>query len=443
MNNASVSNKAKVISRVRLFALAPVVCTALCASAVLSRSLNRGPGTQPDALHQLWAVVIDPRLQRNVQGDHDAYDDGHILMVPLHAAFRRGDVVWEQSFSDHFGRLVFNRSTLPSVVLSRLQYLYLASEFVVLAKKNGRQYLIPVGLPDLLFDEIQSYWQKKPAWQWDHAAFPGGMRERLLWKLNNRRVEKSYYRGLIEEDFSLFAIAADLKVYGGTPAEQQVWNPVLEDILSLALKAFSQEVVSQPGGGWLLQPGVWTDHPDDMYAGNREARPGIQPAPVPGIPWDSSHFLRFPLWLTSYMRAYPVNSDRYRFYEGLRSGLDKQFFDRVLARPTSDYPCFRTNNYMDGSNGVFRWSYQSLGSETGYGPYGVSGAILLGWWSFLDTDRVRALYHDLAATFPWPQQCVELYLGPTPTHVHPAKDLDPQSSSMRLWHTLVQLASEH
>lgn len=431
----------KCISRRCFVALATNLCVALSfTDDLLSDRLHR-PANEADAVHQLWAAVVDPSLQRNVQSDQEAYNDGHILMVPLHAAFRRGDAAWEHSFSDHFGRLVHNPSVLPKGDLARVQYVYLASEFIVLAKKSGHEDLIPAGLPDLLFSEVRSFWQVKPAWHWAHA-FPGGFRERLAWKLNNGRVEKSYYRAINDDELFLLAVAADLKAYGGTPAQQQAWNPMLEDMLAMTYRTLSQEVVSQPGGEWLLQPGAWADHPEYQYAGNKEARPGIKPAPVRGIAWDTSHFMRFPLWVTSYMNAYPANSDRYRFYEGLRRGLEKQFFNRVLVRPTSDFPCYRTNNYMDASNGVYRWNYQTLGSGTGYGPYGLSGTLLLGWWAFLDTDPIRATYHELATTFPWTKRCVELYLGPTPSGTHPESQVSPDSSSMRLWHLLVTLASE-
>ena len=142
------------------------------------------------------------------------------------------------------------------------------------------------------------------------------------------------------------------------------------------------------------------------------------------------------------MRAYPEGSEEHRLYENLRNGLEKQFFNKVLVRPTAEYPCYLTRNFMDGSNGVYRWSYESLGNASGYGPNGVSGALLLGWWAFLETDRVRSTYRDLATEFPWPRQCVELYLGPTPSRTHPASSFDPESSSMRLWHLIVKLASE-
>lgn len=428
----------KLISRVCLAS----ILTALGAQAVFSWSSRQGPPAQADDLHQLWSAAVDPTLRQTVQGDEQAQTVGITLMVPLHAAFRLRDTQWERSFADHFSRLTANPSALPSAVLSRLYYLYLASEFMVLAQENRQQDLIPLGLPELLFSEVQSVWVTKPAWQWGRQPFPGGARERVLWKLNNRRVEKSYYRAIIDEDFYVLAIAADLKAYRGTPAQQKGWNQLLDDVLSIARRVFSQEVVSQPGGGWLFQPGAWTDHPEYQYAGNKEIRPGMKPAPVPGISEDSSHSLRFPLWLTSLMRAYAPNSEGYRFFEGLRTGLEKQFFNKVLERPSNNFPCYRMNNFMDGSNGLYRWNYESLGSGRGYGPFEDSASLVLGWWAFLDTDRIRGVYRDLVATFPWPKECVALYLGPAPPKGHPASAFEPGSASMRLWHLDVWLASQ-
>jgi hypothetical protein len=432
-------NWMKLIIRI---CLASMVVAALGAPAVLSRSPRKEPPAQADELHQLWSAAIDSTLRQTIKGSNQAQNVGETLMLPLHAAFRLRDAQWERSFADHFSRFAANPSTLPSEVLSRLYYFYLASQFMVLAQQNQQQDLIPPGLPELIFSEVQSVWVTKPAWEWGRQPFPGGARERVLWKLNTRRVEKSYYRVIVDEDLYLLVIAADLKAYRGTPAQQKAWNPLLDDALSIARRVFSQEVVSQPGGGWLFQPGAWTDHPEYQYAGNKEIRPEMKPAPVPGISADSSHSLRFPLWLTSLMQAYPPNSEGYQFFEGLRSGLEKQFFNKVLVKPSNNFPCYRMNNFMDGSNGAYRYNYESLGPGRGFGPYEVSGTLLLGWWAFLDTDRIRGVYRDLAATFPWPKECVEVYLGPEPTKGYSPSDFEPGSPSMRLWHLDVLLGSK-
>jgi hypothetical protein len=396
---------------------------------------------QPDQIHQLWSAAIDPMLRSNLRSSEQAYTEGQELLVPLHAAFVLRDDAWERGFSLNFSRLVADPSVLPDVVLSRLEYLYLASEFLALSKQSGREDLVPTGLGDLLFCEVRKDWEVAPAWHWGRKPFPGGIRERILWKLNTREPDKRYYRAIVDDDLFLLAIAADLKVFAGTSEHTQAWDATLDDILAIAYRVFSQEGAFQPRGGWLFQPGVWADHPEYRYAGNAAAERGIRPAPVPGIAADTSHSMRFAAWLTSLMLACPPASDGYRFYASLREGLEKQFFEKVLISPTAARPCYLLNNFMDGSNGVYRWSYEALGNGEGYGPNQLSGSVLLGWWSVLDTERVRDFYANLASQFPWPDQCMEFYQGPASSAPRPAAENGLGSPVMLLWHTSVLLAS--
>lgn len=441
----------KPISKTIMFTKAALIRTCAAVLAFLiaavpgSWSAPQAPQVQADEVHQLWSSTIDPNLLRQVKANDQAQTVGVTMMVPLHAAFQRRDEGWIQSFAVQFSQFASDPSALPSgevAEISRLYYFYLASQFVVLAKRNGRQDLIPPNLPDLLYSEVHSFWNVTPAWQFDQKPFPGAGRERLLWKLRNHKVRKSYYRAVLDHDLYVFAIAADLKEFEGTADQQKAWRRLLDDVLSIARQVFTQEVAYQPDGGWIFQPGVWTDHPEYQYAGNQEALPGIQPAPVRGIAPDSSHSLRFPLWLTSLMDANPPDSEEYRFYENLRSGLEKQFFNKVLHQPTAELPCFLITNFMDGSNGVYRWSYQTLGKGNGYGPYQNSASFLFGWWVFLDTDRIRNVYREVAAQFPWPRQCVELYLRPHPSDVpRPESAFNPASSELRTLHLCSLLAA--
>ena len=418
-----------------------VLLTGFLSAHVLVAQTQQAPARASD-LQQLWSTVVDPVLRQKITGNEQAQNFGTTMMLPMYAAFHLRNVEWERAFADHFSRMLTDYAALPEEDLGRLQYLYVASQFMVLAKETGQQDLIPRTLPGTLNTDITRVWTKKPAWQWDRKPFPGGARERTLWKLDNRRMEKSYYRSINDVDLFVFAIAGDLKSFITDPAEIRVWTPTLDDILAIAHRTFTQEVVHQSDGGWLFQPGVWSDHPEFQYAGNREIHPGMRPAPVRDISADSSHSLRYPLWLTSLMHAYPPNSENYRFYEDLRSGLEKQVFNKVLVKPTPDFPCYRMNNFMDGLNGVYRWQYESLGPNAGFGPYGLSSSLLQGWWVFLDTDRIKRVYHDLDVSFPWPRECIEIYLGPTTPKGHPESAFDPASPAMRLWHFNVKLASQ-
>jgi hypothetical protein len=422
------------------------MCLLLQSAIAASRSSGR-PSTQAsikgaDVAHQLWTENIKPILARPVNTSAGAYYSGEMLMVPLHAAFAHNDPEWEKDFADYFQQFMKSHDQLTDVLLSRLQFLYLGSQFIVLAEKSHHSDLIPPGLPDLLFSEVQAAWQEKPAIEWEHAPFKG-VRERVLWKLNTRNVAKSYFRAMGDDDCYVFAVAADLRTYGGTPAQEKAWRAPLNDILEVTHRVYTQEVSPTPIGGWLLQPGVWRDHPDFQYAGNPRAAEGIKRAPLSDVSWDSSHSARFPLWLTSAMNAYGEGSSWHNFYANLRSGLAKQFVAKVLVPPGPDSACYRLNNYMDGRNGVYRWGYKELGENIGYGPYQTSGTLLLGFWIFLDDAQVKSAYRNVASQYPWPKECLELYLGPNPNGApYSQKDMDPKSPQWRLRYLLVMLASQ-
>jgi len=362
--------------------------------------------------HQLWKKTVEPYLQVPLWRTGYIYDAGHFLMVPLHAAFQLKELSWQRQFSSHFGRFA---EAYPREIaagrLNRLQYFYLLSRFMSLAWQTGNHHLIPPALPDIVLEKIQRLWSGEPAWQWGRPPFPGGMRERLSWKLWQKTSRRSYYRAIIDEELYLFAIAADVcfcrRMQGGcVPA-------FINEILGVAYEVFQQRVKWLPDGGWLFQTGVWDDYPDYAYAGCLEKKKELQPSTVHDVATDSSHSHRFPLWLSSLAAADSSSAgSRKNYYVKLRQGMARQFFLKVLLPPTAEFPAFRLNNYMDGGNGIFRWNYPTQGAGRGYGPYELSGTLLLGWWTFLQTAEIRDVYRDIVRQFPLPAAVAALYLGP-------------------------------
>lgn len=137
--------------------------------------------------------------------------------------------------------------------------------------------------------------------------------------------------------------------------------------------------------------------------------------PIKDVAMDTSHSHRFPLWLTSLAGAYPVGSDERAFYEELLMGLGEQFVREVLVGPTDDFPSYRTANFMDGRNGVYRWNYATQGPNNGYGPYELSGTLCLGWWTFLGTPEVKEMYATMAELSPLPNDVLDVCMGPGTT----------------------------
>ncbi len=382
---------------------------------------------------QLWQSALAPYLADPLWQARDAYDAGHVLMPPLHAAYAADRPDWRADFRAHFARFRADRADLTSVVLTRLQYLYLLSRWLVLEVRAadptaGGQVVLPAEWTadaSFLLAEVERFWRREPAWQWRHRDFPGGIEERLNWKLANRSIRPAYLRGIIDEEQFLFALAADLeqlrrrtdgKIFAAAEPELRAGGEaLLASILAGARRVYAEEVRPTAGGGWLLQPGGWSGHRDYAYAGQTEKRPGLEPAPLADQAADSSHSHRLPLWLLSLQEAGPPGAEAAEFYRRLRIGLAAQFTARVLVAPSPEAPFWRTHNFMDGRNGLYRWEYPTQGPGQGYGPYELSGTMLLGWWAFLPGQAAARLYHDLAAGFPPPPAARSIYLGPGTT----------------------------
>lgn len=348
-------------------------------------------------IERAYASVIKGVLQKPLWEPGAAYNAGHYLMLPLHAAFELGHSDLESAFSVHYERMLSRRAEVVGhdslSALARLQYLYAASRYMVLAQKNA----VP-GLNEFLLEELKKYWRLKPAWHWGRKPFEGGVRERLEWKLDAPDVKYSYYRAVIDEEMFLFGIAADLAQHHRQLDLQVPF--LLNDILSVAYRVFKQESVFLEGDRWLFQPGVWADHRDYAYVGRAKVAKGLSKMPISDIAMDVSHSHRFPLILLSMQGAELPGSERHTFYLKLRQGLAEQFFNVVLDSSFSETPFYRTSNFMDGRNGVYRYQYGKIETGKGYGAHALSGTLLLGWWAFLPDDRTSELYQNLLENFP-------------------------------------------
>ncbi|MBG0566632.1 hypothetical protein [Actinoplanes aureus] len=212
-------------------------------------------------------------------------------------------------------------------------------------------------------------------------------------------------------------IAADLRQIARVSGNRPARATAVSDALASAREVFRQHVTPTRTGGWLFQPGIWAGHPDYAYAGHHNGGPNLAPARVSDIAEDTSHSHRLPLWLTSLSEAYGVGHPVGAYYDQPRHRLATQFLSRVLVPPNRDFPSFRTTNFMDGHNGLYRWGYVTHGPDNGYRPYELSGTLLLGWWSFLDRPGVCASYDDQARRFPLPPRVIRTYIGPDTTRV--------------------------
>jgi hypothetical protein len=365
-------------------------------------------GGESEALTDPSAMEL---LSQPLWIERDAYDASHSLMVPMHAAFaqgRRWEIERYASFFSSF-RTTGTASFVPDR-FHRLQFLYFYSRFITLLAERencSRRSLDHHAAALSLWAPIVL----APAWQWDRADFPT-LFDRVRWKLDQQEVAYSYYRAITDEDLYGLAVGADLAAVASRCTLEQ--TPQYSDSLALARAIFSHEVTPTAVGGWVLQKGAWTDHPDYAYAGHELVAPDLQSAPVPGISPDSSHSFRLPLLLVSFACAEPPGSSSRAFFARLTDQLAIQWWIRTVVMPDYFFNGVRMTNYMDGENGVYRYGYPTQGAGRGFGPYELSGSLNIGWWSFVG-PLAAPVYQAQLASLPFGDEELAIYVGPNTT----------------------------
>lgn len=369
----------------------------------------------------IWQSLLDSYLLEPLWEEDSAYDAVNVLMLPMHTAFGAGDTAKMEQFGALFQRWMDADHPLPSHLTIRTQWMYLVSQFIKEAHKAGSQDIIPSGLEDALQTEVIALWTTTPAWQWRQPDFPGGMRERYLWRRANTEPDQSYDRVFTDQDFFVFAAASDLS-FVATLEEVADRNETIDEIVSWAIDLFVSEAVFSDEGEWYFQPGVWRDHRDFIYAGHTVATVDMEIAKVEGIGNETAHSHRMPLWLRSFEDGASTQEEALAVKE-LRLGLERQFINKVLQAPTSPNGGYLTTNFISGDNGIYRYNYLGREGRDGlpyhYRPWESSGSWIFGWWTFLGTQRIRDAYQDMTQRFPLDDATISLYLGPdTPRPRH-------------------------
>jgi hypothetical protein len=362
---------------------------------------------------------LDDLLSQDLWSKRDAYDAAQNLVVPMMDAYSRSDGKLVDEFRSFFSRYLSddNRASLDR--LTELQFNYFLAEFV---RQEARDKNC-ADLEDRALKYLNSrtaYYLQAPAWLWSTPDF-AGMFDRVNWKLAHNPTQPGYLRAIFDEELFAFSTAADIviatKICGQQPA----------DILLQATRLGQHVLLTEgqfQGNDWLFQPGVWRNHPDYAFAGNAVLAPGLERSPVDGIGMDSSHSIRFPLWIESLRCAAAPDSDERRRLDAVKTGLAATFFNRVYEKPSSAFPAVRLKNYMTGDNGIYRYGYQTSGKGGGYGPYGLSIAFNLGGWAVLGPAMVQP-YRDQLASLPFSEPVRELYLQPIVTDKQAPRPRNP------------------
>jgi len=230
----------------------------------------------------------------------------------------------------------------------------------------------------------------------------------------DQHAESSYSGAITAQETIVLAVANDLKTYSQHVFKKEI--PILEEIHSAAYQLYAKAGFFDESENWLLQPGVLSQHADYRYAGNTRipSHPHCQSpdslAPecnlgvnaVEGIGMDVSHFLaKWPVLIQSFLDASAPGTKEERLFSGIRSGIERQFFARVLDYDASTNRMLLLKNYMDGTNGVYRWNYSARGKNWGIPPWGLSCTPFYSAMILLNTNRIANLYSQLYSALPY------------------------------------------
>lgn len=363
----------------------------------------------------MYEKYISALLDEKLYKSRDAYDACHYLMVPMYYAFQSKNETYVkmymdymQTFADFSWREKKEFDSMPEI--DRNQHLYFVSEYMCLCAEYG--YDIPEKLYKFVYDEmnrwIESYtgcWASIETYHNMWEVFDG-----LLTGVGYG-AGKSYDNVFTDYDLFTLAILCDLKFVLEEKGMKAYDISNLKKAEKYANQMMESEVTWNEDGTWLFQVGVWRDYKDYIYAGleNPEDIQEGKEYKVETIASDSNHFMRMCLFLRSFRRA--QSQEEYcQYYVKLLEGLGKTFCNNVLVFPDGEIEYYRLKNYMDGTNGLFRYGYHE--DEIGYGPYQQSSEFLLGWWAFCGNEEITRAYAYTAERFPLNSEGKVIYTDP-------------------------------
>lgn len=359
-------------------------------------------------IQELWSVTVSPLLISPLWIPEYNYDAGQLLMTPLHYSFITNNTDYINDFDVFFETYssIVDESIDEGSRLRHLQFWYLLSQYLILSNNTDNWKSFHNKFIDVMLPYITDVWKNRPISAL--GMFSIGLKGRVELRNSGVELDQTFHSAVFDEEHFFYAIASDLYFLREHINKDHIF--LLEDILITAKKVYKKEFIFI-GDRVLFQPGAWRDHIDYQYAGNQYLAENLQPIPIDNIALDSSHSHRFPLWLGSLIRADNVLDPSDSFYSNVLDAFEKQFIQFVYVPISNDFSGMRMNNYMDGNNGVYRYRYSDVSSKLGYGPYGLSGTLLTGFYGFLDNSFLNSEYSKLCNQFPLSDEVLNLYVG--------------------------------
>lgn len=350
-------------------------------------------GTDNEKFH----LMLSDLCSQDLWNSRDCYDACSWLIVPMHYAFKAGDDYSVNKFQELFSKFTdyclqwggYNEESR----VWRLQWLYLCSQYLALSSsfESYKNAFIPDLIDICVFYAEDNLYRSKATWKTEDTVY-----EHIKQVLAGKKYKYHYYSSLVDGDMFSLAVLCDA-VYASRKNGIEVTQK-MSTAADLAYEIYNSQLLNTETeeGGWLFQVGVGQDYKDNIYAGNTEITENMQPNPREDIVSDVSHFRRTAFFLTSYESAQESN-ERMEIFEKRKEQLGVQL-KKCIVKVDGNWV---QTSFMDGTNGVYRYSYHVEG--VGHSNYSHSASLIHGWWAALYQDWIFDVYNDILSGFPWPQ----------------------------------------
>jgi hypothetical protein len=363
-----------------------------------------------DYVADYQAIVKSFLLKENFTNPKYLSSFPDMVMIPQEYAFKTGDTIIKKDLHNFYTSMTpcFNEIKSMDVVyfgLHRLSLIKVVSHYLRLIKENKQeQNTDPLEevLKDFVLSEIQYFFNlNNPGWP---PLIDGNVSERIEWGLNNwSSVPKgvnNYAYSINDDIWRLVEASANIFVY--LEKSEQLVPDYINKLNELGYNFIREGGVINKEG-YLFQPGSISDHPDNLYAGQKKILNPMEKKEVEGLGWDTSHFSLFPSMVYSLQKAFVNDAAKSEYLKICSEYISNVFHDEIVEEIDG---FLYTKNYMNGTNGVYRYDEKL---RDAYLPYEVSGTILFGHWIYLNSDKNYSFFYKLFDSFPLNNEALRVY----------------------------------
>lgn len=224
MGNRNLKKNVKQKSRIIVIVSLCILLMGYCANRYIRCDITGVPFEMPrwytDKCDKLskkdiyeYETVIQELCGERLWSSRDAYDSMFFMMIPMYYAFRSSNenaiVDFSNLFSEFVKEIKSDSTEFDSLSdLYRLQFLYLSSQYLILATTNNKANFVPADLDEILENYAKRYLEETATWGVENTV-----EEHIKQICNGKKYKYNFYSALTDMELLDLGILCDLKGY--------------------------------------------------------------------------------------------------------------------------------------------------------------------------------------------------------------------------------------